>query len=198
MIEDNNILYINRPFDNFGDEFKQKHQIEMNRIYHLPSQWLGAYTLKIARQARSDHPEITGDPISGTDVTPIGTLFWWAIPELCRRLGAPKLMPVEENNNFSSLSDEDLRQNIGHVARSHTIFGLNGPKSMPMWMILAPPFIGNPLVIALDRLVEPDTYDYFSNLNSRFTGKNSWIPENIERDKIKNNKNENNVISIFK
>lgn len=197
MISDpSNPADVKLQFDIYGFEFRSRHLAEMNRLYHLPDIWLGSTILKLARQAREDHPDICGSPFSQEGVSPIGFIFWAYIPEIARRLGAPRLMPIEINTGLDAHNNANLRERISASARAYNIFGIHAQKSMAMWTCLVMPHLGNPFVIGLDRLADPNEDDFFSYITRKETGKLKWEgDEKYEIPEIELGQS-NNIIKI--
>lgn len=126
---------------------------EIERLRHLPDPFLGGTLLRLVRQVRADHPELVGPQDRPTN---FGSLFWYALPDLARRLGAPGLWTTEGNPWLCSLDAREFREKLCAAMRAQTYFSQTGRRSPALWRCVAPPGRGNIVVLALDRVAAPD------------------------------------------
>ncbi len=133
------------------------HAAEMERLHGLPDRWLGEAVLKLARQIRSEVPDMASQTPDRR--TTNGYLLWDAIPEMARRLGCAVTLN-EAGGGIRGASAWDLRLAVGH-----SMWGLSGgylseaarPEAdlCPVGLLTREVANGSPIAILLDRVAPP-------------------------------------------
>lgn len=119
-----------------------RRQAEVTRMYGLTTPWLASAILKLGRNLRAE----LAIPLD--DSTYDSSLVWGIIPELVRRLGPVKLDTAEIDWTVRDLSDYELRQRLGNTLKNVSRRRCEG------WELLTEEAAnGNPLVMAIDRLI---------------------------------------------
>ena len=130
---------------------------EMARLHALPDRWLAEALLRMAREARSSHPDLR-DPFGDT-YSP--AFLWQAVPEAARRLGG-KLSPNEAADpSYRTMPDAEFRAMLGIYLKNVSLSRYADPagrdRARPSAMdLLGHEFVnGNPVAMAADRICPP-------------------------------------------
>lgn len=141
---------------------------EIDRLRRLPGPFLGGALLRLVRQVRADHADLTGPHDQPSN---LGAMFWYGLPELARRLGAPGLWPIEGGGWLRDLIDHEFRERLCAAMRAQAYFNQIGEKSPAFWRCVAPPGRGNIVAIAMDRIApadpRPHVGDYLAEMIER-------------------------------
>ncbi len=116
---------------------------ERLRLFGLADRWLAAELMKLARQARSERPDVSRSHPSYD-----ATLLYYLPTELARRLGETRLDVNDIDWELRELSGYALRQRTGYTLANVAAWA-GGPAYA---RLAAEPCNGNPLVYAVDRL----------------------------------------------
>ncbi len=135
---------------------------EMKRLYALPDRWLGEELLRLARRARKEYPSLLGNPCTSV-YDP--NFVWHVVPRIAKELGVKNLGPNENiNPRVAQAEGQELRDLVGGYLKNLSLDKLApeaaavpADRSKPTACeLLAHDFVnGNPVAIALDRLVPP-------------------------------------------
>ena len=129
---------------------------EMQRIFALPDRWLAVHLLKLCRQIRNNSAKYSQ---RGDHDTYNSALLWDVIPEVARRLGAPIQADESMNREIRIAQGQALRDyvaacmanvSVGYLKDSRT-----GDLVEPIDILFRESANGNPVLVALDRLVPP-------------------------------------------
>lgn len=117
---------------------------EVERLYGLSNRWLAQALLTLSRTARRAAPALRPD-----DTRLDSRLVWDIAPEIARRLGATRFLPLEAHADFARMSLGNLRSRLADC------LGFTGSyrNSGLAWALLTlPAEKGNVVACALDRL----------------------------------------------
>ena len=135
-------------------------RLELARLYDLPDRWLGEAVLRLARKARDEAPDHYAD----ADRSYSTGLIWNVAPEIARRLGCTLSPNESQDPDIRYADDSELRRLTGHYLVNANLRGIasayrkanpQGPSSAHDMLEMLH-LNGNPIAIALDRLVPPD------------------------------------------
>lgn len=138
---------------------------EIERIYGLPDRWLAEELLRLVRAVRSRTEYASRRPDSDTYNS---TLLWDVIPEVARRLGG--------RLGLNESADADIRRSEGEAFRNFVSICITnvstgylseasrGELLDPVSILFHSFYNGNPVAIALDRVVPPapDSGDFLA------------------------------------
>lgn len=159
---------------------------EMERLFALPDRWLAAELLRLVRdiRGRTKYAARSADTDTYNSV-----LLWDVIPELARRLGATLELNESTDYSITRLEGEMFRDFVasclGNVSTSYMAQAKTGRLLEPVSVLFHSVPNGNPVAMALDRLVppSPDCLDRLSqeirsvSLARGLDGQSSWTPE---------------------
>lgn len=138
---------------------------EIGRIYALPDRWLAAELIRLTRLVRSRTPYAARRPENDTYNS---TLLWDVIPEVARRLGAPIELNESADANIRRSEGEVFREFVAACVTNASIGYLKdaerGELLDPVAILFHSFHNGNPIAVALDRIVPPtpESQDAFS------------------------------------
>lgn len=140
-------------------------QREMSRLYSLSNLWLGAAILRLARQVREEMPLQLGDP---QEQTYDASFVWHVVPNIAKRLGVRTLL-INENrrDDIATSQGQEYRELIGVYLKNLSMGRFS--KDADRTSLCASELLGgdlangNPIAMALDRLVPAPAPDCCKN-----------------------------------
>lgn len=125
-------------------------QTEVERLYGLSNRWLAQALLTLSRTARRAAPALRPD-----DTRLDSRLVWDITPEIARRLGATRFLPLEAHADFAQMSLRNLRSRLAECLCFTGQYRASGTA----WALLTlPAEKGNVVAFALDRLCAMTDY----------------------------------------
>ncbi len=116
---------------------------ERLRLFGLADRWLALELMKLARQARTERPDVSREA-----PTYEATLLYYLPAELARRLGETRGDVSDIDWELRELSDYELRLRTGHTLSNVAAWA----GGVAFGRLAAEACNGNPLVYAVDRL----------------------------------------------
>lgn len=126
---------------------------ETKRLFELPPRWLARYLLTTVRSIRKH------SRFGPYDCVYDPQLFWNLVPETAFRLGESRFILDER-------SDPEVRQMSNEQLRFSTLLALQHTSALTYWncagarVFFCDVANGNPVVFALDHLVQPSPDDW--------------------------------------
>ncbi|TLX16419.1 hypothetical protein [Rhizobium sp. MHM7A] len=154
--------------------YYERVDVEIARLFNLPTRFLARALMRHARNARARHPDFLAlNPREGNKT--ISTLVWDIIPEISYRMGERSEIPGERQRHIRAMTDAQFRIHAGYVIMSCANIILNDEKRIrdpndvdPIEVLTHDVANGNPVAFALDRVVPAHSFNK-EDVLSRYT-----------------------------
>lgn len=154
--------------------YYERIDVEIVRLFNLPTRFLARALITHARDARARHPDFLSLNHHGGNET-VSTLVWDIIPEISYRLGERSEIPGERRPDVRAMTDARFRIHAGFVIMSCANIVFNDERRIrdpndidPAEVLTHDVANGNPVAFALDRVVPAHSYDK-EDVLSRYT-----------------------------